>query len=182
MLYRAKQLVVIGDPLQLKHITSTTQSEESAIKAHLNINENPFVRNVDYSLWDYCNDLITSADSNCKRVMLDRHYRCHPQIIGYSNGMFYQRKLGTTLKVDTQEHHPEIQQRGIIWVDVVGTQRSETKNVNDANLCARFYLKRSHFYSPTLQYRHHRLCEANDSRKETITHRYTDADILRQNS
>lgn len=134
LLYRAKQIVVIGDPLQLKHITSTTQSEESAIKAHLNINENPFVRNVDYSLWDYCNDLITSADSNCKRVMLDRHYRCHPQIIGYSNGMFYQRKLGTTLKVDTQEHHPEIQHRGIIWVDVVGTQRSETKNVNDAEV------------------------------------------------
>jgi rRNA-processing protein FCF1 len=42
--------------------------------------------------------------------------------------------LGTTLKVDTQEHHPEIQQRGIIWVDVVGTQRSETKNVNDAEV------------------------------------------------
>ena len=66
--------------------------------------------------------------------MLDCHYRCHPQIIGYSNEMFYQRKLGTTLKVDTQERHPEIQQRGIIWVDVVGTQRSETRNVNDAEV------------------------------------------------
>lgn len=132
LLYRAKQMVVIGDPLQLKHITSVTSSEEKIIKEHLSLNENPLVRYVDYSLWDYCNDLITSADTNNTLVTLDCHYRCHPQIIGYSNEFFYQRKLGTTLRVCTKNENNGLRDKGIVWIDVRGLQRSETRNVNEA--------------------------------------------------
>lgn len=132
LLYRARQLVVIGDPLQLKHITSVTESEEHIIKEHLSLSENPLVRYVDYSLWDYCNDLITGADTHNTRVTLDCHYRCHPQIIGYSNEMFYQRKLGTTLKIRTKEISSELPEKGIVWTDVIGTQMSDTRNINEA--------------------------------------------------
>ena len=103
LIYRAKQLVVIGDPLQLKHISAVNIDEELAIKEHLNFAENPLARYADYSLWDYCNDLITTAKDNNRPVVLDCHYRCHPQIIGYSNRMFYERRLGTTLNVKTIE-------------------------------------------------------------------------------
>lgn len=134
LIYRAKQVVVIGDPLQLKHITSVTAAEERVIKEHMKLNENPLIRYADYSLWDYSNDLITSAKSNNTHVTLDCHYRCHPQIIGYSNEMFYQRKLGTTLKVCTREKHNELRYKGIVWVDVVGKQASDTRNVNIAEV------------------------------------------------
>ena len=134
LLYRTKQVVVIGDPLQLKHITVITVAEERIIKEHLSLNENPLVRYADYSLWDYCNDLITSADEYNTHVTLDCHYRCHPQIIGYSNEFFYQRKLGTTLKVCTKEKNSDLRNKGIIWVDVVGRQLSETRNINLAEV------------------------------------------------
>ena len=134
LIYRAKQLVVIGDPLQLKHISSINSDEELTIKNHLNIAENPFVRYADYSLWDYCKDLIATAEKNNRPIVLDCHYRCHPQIIGYSNRMFYERRLGTTLNVKTIEKNPMIKQKGIIWEDVRGEQISERINRNDAEI------------------------------------------------
>ncbi len=132
LIYRAKQLIVIGDPLQLKHISAVNSAEELAIKEHLKFEENPIVRYADYSLWDYCNDLITTAKDNNRPVVLDCHYRCHPQIIGYSNRMFYERKLGTTLNVKTIEKNPLLRQKGIIWEDVRGVQKSERLNINEA--------------------------------------------------
>lgn len=48
--------------------------------------------------------------------------------------MFYQRKLGTTLKVCTREKHNELRYKGIVWVDVVGKQASDTRNVNIAEV------------------------------------------------
>ena len=134
LIYRAKQVVVIGDPMQLKHITSVTVPEEKVIKNHLTLNENPFIRYAEYSLWDYCHDLITTASVNNTQIVLDSHYRCHPQIIGYSNEMFYQRRLGTTLKVCTIDTNCELRCKGIIWVDVIGSQKSKTRNINEAEV------------------------------------------------
>lgn len=130
LIYRAKQLVVIGDPLQLKHITSVTTADERAIKEHLSLSENPMIKYADQSLWDYCDSLITSAHENNTHIILDGHYRCHPQIIGYSNEFYYRRKLGTTLRVCTKNSTPKLDREGVIWVDVKGTQVSDTRNVN----------------------------------------------------
>jgi rRNA-processing protein FCF1 len=126
--------VVIGDPLQLKHISAVNADEEMAIKNYLSFDENPLVRYVDYSLWDYCRDLITTSKENHKPIVLDCHYRCHPQIIGYSNQMFYEKRLGVTLDVRTTEKNPMLKQRGIIWMDVRGEQRSDAQNINDAEV------------------------------------------------
>lgn len=134
LIYRAKQLVVIGDPLQLKHISAINVDEELAIKTHLGFDENPLVKYADYSLWDYCCDLITIAKSNNRPLILDCHYRCHPQIIAYSNRMFYEKRLGTTLNVKTIEKNPLLKQKGIIWEDIRGVQRSERLNINDAEV------------------------------------------------
>ena len=130
LIYRAKQIVVVGDPLQLKHITTVNIGEEQQIKAKLNIEDNPFVKNYDCSLWDYCDNLITSASENNCSVMLTNHYRCHPHIIGYSNDMFYRRRFGQALQILTQDVDNGLQHRGIIWKDVVGEQESDTRNVN----------------------------------------------------
>lgn len=134
LIYRAKQLVVIGDPLQLKHITAINPDEELAIKNHLKFAENPLVKYANYSLWDYCKDLITTAGTNNRPVVLDCHYRCHPQIIGYSNRMFYERRLGTTLSVKTIEKNPLLEQKGIVWEDVVGKQMGNRLNINEVEI------------------------------------------------
>lgn len=134
LIYRAKQLVVIGDPLQLKHISAVNADEEMTIKNYLSFDENPLVRYADYSLWDYCRDLITTSKENHKPIVLDCHYRCHPQIIGYSNQMFYEKRLGVTLDVRTTEKNPMLKQKGIIWMDVRGEQRSDAQNINDAEV------------------------------------------------
>jgi hypothetical protein len=134
LIYRAKQLVVIGDPLQLKHISAVNADEEMAIKNHLKVEENSYIRYADYSLWDYCRDLITASKDNNIPIVLDCHYRCHPQIIGYSNQMFYQKKLGVTLDIRSSERNPLLKEKGIIWKDVKGKQKSNTLNVNEEEI------------------------------------------------
>ncbi|MCQ2278346.1 MAG: AAA domain-containing protein [Bacteroidales bacterium] len=133
LLFRAKQLVVIGDPMQLKHISSINSNEEMSIKEVLSIAENPLVQYANKSLWDYCNELITTSNRNNHSVVLDCHYRCHPKIIGYSNERFY-RRLGINLSIQTNERHPEIEPQGIVWEDVVGIQKGDTININEAEV------------------------------------------------
>lgn len=132
LIFRAKQLVVIGDPMQLKHISSVNTNEENMIKEVLSIGANTLVQYAKKSLWDYCNELIKMSNNNDWSV-LDCHYRCHPQIIGFSNEYFY-RRLGIHLNIQTNEKHPEIEHKGIIWKDTIGMQKSKTININDAEV------------------------------------------------
>lgn len=141
LIQRTKQLVVIGDPLQLRHISIIKSNEEQLIKNKLTIGENPLVQYSEKSLWDYCHDLITTAKNNNHTVVLDCQYRCHPQIIGYSNEFFY-RRLGINLRVSFEDKHPELKTKGVFWKDVKGHQFSSVINRNDAEVnksieCAR---------------------------------------------
>lgn len=131
LILRAKQLVVIGDPLQLKHITSLNNFEEERIKEHLLLSGSVYLKYKEKSLWDYSESFVTNANNNNKVVNIDRHYRCHPDIIGYSNEAFYNPKLGVDLKVCTKKENFQIEPNGIKWIDVVGTQRANNVNIND---------------------------------------------------
>jgi superfamily I DNA and/or RNA helicase len=66
--------------------------------------------------------------------MIDRHCRCHPHIIGYSNETFYTRMLGNQLTVCTTDAQFQLKPKGIIWIDVKGQQRASNINVNDAEV------------------------------------------------
>lgn len=131
LIQRTKQLVVVGDPLQLKHITSVNIDEENTVKSWLSALENPFLRYVNYALYDYCNDLISTSKINNRPYVLNYHYRCYPDIIEYSNKFFYQRRLQTELKIRTPEILSQISECGIMWIDAVGKQKNDTKNVNE---------------------------------------------------
>ncbi len=131
LILRTKQLVVIGDPMQLRHISQVNDFEEALIKEHLLISNCAFLNYNSKSLWDYCKDLLalTSAPNNVP-IMIDRHYRCHPHIIGYSNETFYTRVLGSQLKVCTSDSQFKLKPNGIIWIDVQGQQKADNINVN----------------------------------------------------
>ena len=134
LILRAKQLVVIGDPLQLKHITSLNKFEEEKIKEHLHLSGSVYLKYKEKSLWDYSESFLTNAKNNNKIVNIDRHYRCHPDIIGYSNEAFYNPKLGVDLKICTKNEDFPIQPNGIKWIDVVGTHRANNININVAEV------------------------------------------------
>ena len=78
MLYRAKRAVIIGDPLQLKHITSVQAYEDDYVKERLRLSlgNQGYVKS---SLYDYAFNIANL--SKTESVFLDEHYRCHPDII-----------------------------------------------------------------------------------------------------
>jgi RecA/RadA recombinase len=134
LIFRTKQLVVIGDPLQLKHISMVNDYEETYIKEHLFLNNCPFLHYNRKSLWDYCKDLLALAYRNNIPIMLDRHYRCHPHIIGYSNETFYGKILGNRLTIRTNDADYSLQPKGIVWINVQGRQRANNININDLEI------------------------------------------------
>lgn len=130
LIYRTKQLVVIGDPMQLRHITANKPNEEKQIKEHLSLADKSYLRYTDWSLWDYCNDFLSRAEDLNKTIMLNWHYRCHPDIIGYSNDLFYSKRLGCNLNIMTSADN-ELNPNGIYWSEVRGIQKSEDVNINE---------------------------------------------------
>ena len=130
LIYRTKQLVVIGDPMQLRHITANKPIEEKLIKEHLSLADKSYLRYTDWSLWDYCSDFLSKAEDLNRTIMLNCHYRCHPDIIGYSNDMFYSKRLGCNLNIMTSNDN-ELNPKGIYWFEVRGVQKSEDVNINE---------------------------------------------------
>lgn len=127
LMLRARQVVVIGDPKQLRHISTLKDEEERAIKEHLRI-QSPWTQYAETSLWDRCHDWLTHARGRNKPIMLNGHYRCHPQIIGYSNNFFYRELGGLDVRTGTFAH--PIREQGCFWVNVRGRQVSNRINVN----------------------------------------------------
>lgn len=130
LLLRAKQVVVIGDPMQLRHISKIEPEEELAIKRHLNLSGAVHLKYADESLWDYARNWLPWCE-NSRPCMLQKHYRCHPDIIGYSNEMFYGRLIFGGVDVCTANRAaPSLPQSGIIWNNVIGRQVNDSVNVN----------------------------------------------------
>jgi len=133
LLYRAKRVVVIGDPLQLKHITSLQHYEEKYIIEGLGL-EKYQLNYVGNSLWDFSYSLANK--STFDSVFLDEHYRSHPEIIQFSNDNFYERRLGQSLIVKTNDTQYQFSPKGLIWKHVRGEMDKE-KNINiaEVNTC-----------------------------------------------
>lgn len=130
MILRAKQLVVIGDPLQLKHITSLNKFEEEKIKEHLHLSSSVYLKYKEKSLWDYSKGFLETATNNNEVINLDKHYRSHKNIIEYPIEFFYSQ-IGLKIEVCTKIDDFPIQPSGIKWIDVIGTHRAPHININD---------------------------------------------------
>ena len=134
LILRAKQIVIVGDPLQLKHISTINNFEEEKIKEHLQLTNSVYLEYKDKSLWDYCEDFLKKATNNNEVVSIDNHYRCHPDIITYSNDAFYKPKLSLNLNINTKAEQFDIEPKGMLWEDVVGKLISKNNNVNYAEV------------------------------------------------
>ena len=130
MILRAKRAVIIGDPLQLRHITSVQEYEQDYVTDILGL-EKLQLDYVNKSLYDYSFKLATK--SGLESVFLQEHYRCHPEIIEFSNHHFYERRLGQTMSIQTNSDQFTYGDTGINWVHVNGEMHGK-KNINSAEI------------------------------------------------
>lgn len=115
LLYRAKRAMVIGDPHQLKHISTLQRQDEQLLARHA-------VGRIGIG-WSYSTtslyDLATHVCRSEDIVRLKDHYRSHAQIIGFSNQRFYEGVLRVATRYEnlrrTNPGGPAIR-----WIDVRG--------------------------------------------------------------
>ncbi|MCH8034808.1 MAG: DNA2/NAM7 family helicase [Bacteroidetes bacterium] len=133
LLFRAKKFVVIGDPLQLTHITKVKRYEEEYILEKFNIPKQRF-NYVDKSLYKFCENL--TMRSKYESVFLNEHFRSHTDIISYSKRNFYLPKLGQDLIIKTQPELFRFEPKGITWKNVRGQiHRYRNENASEIETC-----------------------------------------------
>jgi hypothetical protein len=120
--YRAKRLVIVGDPKQLTPVVTIQADElrdlagqaglrhESLVSSHLT-----YGRDSAYSAF--------AARLSSGPQLLDEHYRCHPEIIRFCNQEFYGGQLVVLSRVDRDNDR----HRGLEWRETSGrTERGRT--------------------------------------------------------
>lgn len=116
LLYRAKRSVIIGDPMQLRHISAVSRSKDSDLQNKYGLVENR-------ASWMYSvnslYDVAAGVADPSQIINLRDHHRCHSDIIEFSNKAFY----GGKLRVATRYAHlkrPRNKEPGVVWQDVKG--------------------------------------------------------------
>ncbi|QTE30033.1 AAA domain-containing protein [Pengzhenrongella sicca] len=113
--YRARRIVVVGDPNQLNPIVNLKRAHLETIAAACGTTETAM----------HLAGLSAGTDSAytafAARVggsphLLDEHYRCHPQIAQFINNQFYGGALRVLTDVSTFNQSP----RGLAFVNVPG--------------------------------------------------------------
>jgi hypothetical protein len=119
LFYRAKHVVIIGDPHQLKHISLLTETQDRtlAVKHHLPEEYFTDFSYTKHSLYDLAKQIIHAH--NEKPLLLNEHYRCHPDIVSFSNEYYYGRKLTIATDETRLLRHPMLNSR-IVWHQVKG--------------------------------------------------------------
>ncbi|MDY7011007.1 MAG: AAA domain-containing protein, partial [Planctomycetota bacterium] len=119
LLYRARKVVVIGDPMQLRHIsTLSKQQDQQMLDKHGLVDDHPGWAYSVRSLFDLASSLCRSEDI----VTLRDHFRSHADIIEFSNAEFYEH-MGISLRVATPYDRlrpPRNNEPAVRWVDVKG--------------------------------------------------------------
>lgn len=113
LLYRAKRVVIIGDPNQLKHITTMTRQQDKELVAKHDVD----------AYFSYCVhslfDLAISVGHQNDLVYLRDHHRSHADIIEFSNKEFYNGLLRVATDYSRLKF-PYGPEKSLIWKDIVG--------------------------------------------------------------
>ena len=118
ILYRAKRAVIIGDPQQLRHISSVEQHRDQSLQARfgLDSSEDQIFGFSQNSLFD----LAVSRGTVGTAIALRDHYRSHADIVGFSNQEWYQDSLRVWTDY-RQLSSPSPDRVGIRWTNVEGS-------------------------------------------------------------
>lgn len=120
LLFRARRAMIVGDPMQLGHIANVGEQNDLRMRqGHGLVGELELER---FSA--RAGGMFALADASAPdgaKAMLRAHYRCHPDIAGYCNSLFYSGRL----RVMTSAYAAPLPglpntSHGIEWVDVQG--------------------------------------------------------------
>ena len=119
LFYRAKQIVIIGDPYQLKHVSLLSEIQDRSLASTHHVPEHLFTdfSYQKHSLYDLAEQTIHIHGE--KPLLLNEHYRCHPDIVSFSNEYYYGRKLTIATDETHLLHHPSIKRR-VLWHHIKG--------------------------------------------------------------
>jgi hypothetical protein len=129
LFYRAKQVVIIGDPNQLSHVSLLTELQDRTIAVRHNLDEEWF------TIFSYTKRSLYGLAAHVAQehleqpVLLNEHYRCHSDIISFSNEYYYGRKLAVATNETRLLYHPSIPGR-IAWCQVKGKTIHATSPYN----------------------------------------------------
>ncbi|QES57141.1 peptidase C14 [Streptomyces venezuelae] len=121
LLFRAKRALIIGDPMQLGHIPgiSPEQERQARVRAGLTAAQLEDHRLAYHVYASY----HAAAQHGEAALLLDEHYRCHPQIADVVNGYCYAGQL--QVLTDVRRQIPPVDPTGAAdpapvlgWVDV----------------------------------------------------------------
>lgn len=116
LLYRAHRVVIIGDPMQLRHISTLPKQQDQQLLSKYNlINDYPGWAYSTRSLFDVASSMCRSEDI----VALQDHHRSHADIIGFSNEVFYDGRLRVATNYD-RLLRPREDEPAIRWIDIAG--------------------------------------------------------------
>jgi very-short-patch-repair endonuclease len=116
LLLRARRAVIIGDPLQLKHVSTVAPQQDRMLLAAHGLAEGS-------AAWAYSvNSLFDLARGLCRHediVNLRDHHRSHRDIISFSNRHFYRGGLRVATDHDALKRS---QSKGpaVRWIDIRG--------------------------------------------------------------
>ncbi len=120
LLARSRRSVLVGDPMQLQHISSLDEVVERSLLAQHGLNEAE-VQRFSYrvnSAFDLAHANASVPDS-C-RTSLDLHFRSHDLIADYCNEAFYGKSLNVVTTTERLKI-PRGMKAGIHWTQVAGT-------------------------------------------------------------
>lgn len=116
LLYRARRSVIIGDPMQLRHISAVSRSKDADLQSKYGLVE-------ERAAWMYSvnslYDLAAGVADAGQVINLRDHHRCHADIIEFSNRQFYAGKLRVATRYDRLKR-PRQGGPGVVWQDVKG--------------------------------------------------------------
>jgi very-short-patch-repair endonuclease len=117
LLFRSKRAVIIGDPMQLRHISTLSKAQDQQLMTKHNLID-------DFLGWTYSTrslfDLAASVSRSEDIVALRDHHRSHADIIGFSNQCFYEDRLRVATNYKRLKM-PSADQPAIRWVDIKGS-------------------------------------------------------------
>jgi very-short-patch-repair endonuclease len=117
LLYRARRAVIIGDPKQLRHISSLPPEQDRQLLAKHELVEGSVT-------WAYStNSLFDRASRGLCRsediIALRDHHRSHADIIEFSNHHFYEGQLRMATKYE-RLRRPSVDQPAVRWIETRG--------------------------------------------------------------
>ncbi len=121
LLFRAKRALIVGDPMQLRHVAQIAADVEYRLRDGMGLAGSAELERYSHRV-NSMYHLASSSLDNRNPVELLGHFRCHPDIAAFMNSAFYNR----TLDVLTNEHAlvgPSVsgwRRTGCEWVDVTG--------------------------------------------------------------